>query len=133
MAGDSNLARDTMESVQKIRVTKKSTINSAVWVSFDLGVQGDYPGIYSWLDEHQANECGDNLAFLNYEHSGSLLEALTSDLKKSVEITKRTRIYVIYREQDTKKMKGSFIFGGRKAAPWSGFAVALGTSESDEA
>jgi len=60
-------------------------------VSYDLGVQGDYPGIYSWLDEHQATECGDNLAFLNYEYAGSLLEALTADLKRSVETTKRTR------------------------------------------
>lgn len=118
--------------MQKIRVTKKSSITSAVWVSFDLGVQGDYPGIYSWLDEHQATECGDNLAFLNYEHSGSLLETLISDLKKSVEITKRTRIYVIYRERETKKMKGSFIFGGRKAAPWSGFAVTSSSPANDE-
>ena len=102
-------------------------------MSYDLGVQGDYPGIYSWFDEHQANECGDNLAFLNYEHSGSLLEALRADLKRSVETTKRTRIYVIYREQESNKMKGSFIFGGRKAAPWSGFAVASAPSKSDEA
>jgi len=124
---------DILRSVQKITVRKKSSIKSAIWVSYDLGVQGDYPGIYSWLDEHQANECGDNLAFLNYEYSGSLLEALTADLKKSVDITKRTRIYVIYRDQETTKMKGNFIFGGRKAAPWSGFAVAVGSSESDEA
>lgn len=124
---------DILGSVQKITVRKKSSIKSAIWVSYDLGVQGDYPGIYSWLDEHQARECGDNLAFLNYEYSGSLLEALTADLKKSVEITKRTRIYVIYRDQETTKMKGNFIFGGRKAAPWSGFAVAVGSSESDEA
>jgi len=124
---------DILESMQKIAVRKKSSIKSAIWVSYDLGVQGDYPGIYSWLDEHQAIECGDNLAFLNYEYSGSLLEALTADLKKSVEMTKRTRIYVIYRDQETKKMKGNFIFGGRKAAPWSGFAIAVGSSESDEA
>jgi hypothetical protein len=30
-------------------------------------------------------------------------------------------------------MKGVFIFGGRKAAPWSGFAVAAGSANSDEA
>jgi hypothetical protein len=46
---------DILESVQKITARKKSSIKSAIWVSYDLGVQGDYPGIYSWLDEHQAN------------------------------------------------------------------------------
>lgn len=73
-----------------------------------------------------------SVAFLRYEYSGSLLEALTTDLKSSVAITKRTRIYVIYREQETKKMKGSFILGGRKAPPWSGYAVASGSVDSDE-
>jgi hypothetical protein len=107
-------------------------MKSALWISFDLGLQADYEGMYAWLDEHQAKECGDSLAFLNYEYNGSLLETLTQDLQKSVQITKRTRIYIIYREQETKKMKGSFIFGGRKAPAWSGFAVAAGTTDSDE-
>ena len=108
-------------------------MKNAVWLSFDLGVQADYEGMYAWLDEHQARECGDSLAFLNYEYSGSLLESLTEDIRKSVQVTKRTRIYVIYREPDTKKMKGSFIFGGRKAAPWSGFSVSVGSVDTDEA
>jgi hypothetical protein len=107
-------------------------MKNAVWISFDLGVQADYEGMYAWLDEHQAKDCGDSLAFVNYEYTGSLLDALTSDLQNSVQITKRTRIYVIYREQETKKMKGNFIFGGRKAPPWSGYAVAAGTADSDE-
>jgi hypothetical protein len=107
-------------------------MKSAVWVSYDLGVQADYEGMYSWLDEHQAQECGDSLAFLNYEYSGSLLDSIAADLRNSVQVTKRTRIYIIYREQDTKKMKGSFIFGGRKAAPWSGFAVTAGSVDIDE-
>ena len=111
---------------------KRALVKSAVWVCYDLGVQADYEGMYTWLDEHRAKECGDSLAFLNYEYSGSLLQALTADLKKSVQITKRTRVYVIYREQDTKKMKGNFIIGGRKAPPWSGFAAAVGSADTDE-
>jgi hypothetical protein len=107
-------------------------MKNALWISFDLGVQADYEGMYAWLDEHQAKECGDSLAFLNYEYSGSLLESLTADLRNSVEITKRTRIYVIYRDAETKKMKGSFIFGGRKAPPWSGFSVTVGSADTDE-
>jgi hypothetical protein len=107
-------------------------MKSAVWVSYDLGVQGDYEGMYAWLDEHEGQECGDSLAFLNYDHAGPLLEALTTDLRKSLELTKRTRIYVIYREPDTKKMKGRFIFGGRKAPPWSGFGENAVTADTDE-
>jgi hypothetical protein len=107
-------------------------MKSAVWVSYDLGVQGDYEGIYAWLDEHEAQECGNSLAFVSYDHTGPLLKALTADLKRSVESTKRTRIYVIYREADTKKMKGRFILGGRKAPPWSGFGENAVTADSDE-
>ena len=33
----------------------------AVWISFDLGVQGDYEGLYRWLDSFDARECGENL------------------------------------------------------------------------
>jgi hypothetical protein len=32
---------------------------AAVWISFDLGVRGDYEGMYAWLDTHNAKECGD--------------------------------------------------------------------------
>jgi hypothetical protein len=107
-------------------------MKSAVWICYDLGVQADYEGMYAWLDEHEAKECGDSLAFVNYDYNGSLLKKLTADLRKSVQITKRTRIYVIYRDQETKKMKGVFIFGGRKVPPWSGFAVSVGSAEADE-
>jgi hypothetical protein len=107
-------------------------MKSAVWVSFDLGVQADYEGMYAWLDEHQAKDCGESLAFLSYEYSGSLPDALKADIGKSVQISKRARIYVIYRDQDTKKMKGNFIFGGRKAPPWSGFGVAVESVDVDE-
>jgi hypothetical protein len=107
-------------------------MRSALWISYDLGVQGDYEGLYAWLDEHQAIECGDSLAFLSYQYGGELLKALTADIKKSVQVTKRTRIYVIYRERETTKMKGRFLFGGRKAPPWSGFASTAGPQTTDE-
>ena len=43
-------------------------MNKAIWLSYDLGVSGDYEGIYAWLAKHGAKECGDSLAFLNYEY-----------------------------------------------------------------
>jgi hypothetical protein len=107
-------------------------MKSGLWISFDLGVQGDYEGLYAWLDEHQAKECGDGLAFVDYENSGPLFETLVTELRKSLDVTKRTRIYVIYHDRETKRMKGKFIFGGRKAPPWSGFAVGTAVTDTDE-
>lgn len=93
---------------------------STIWISFDLGIRGDYEGLYAWLDQHNAKECSDSLALVSYEHSGSMLDALKEDLGNAVDTNKRTRMYVIYRDDKTKKMKGHFLFGGRRAPPWTG-------------
>ncbi|MGB6450712.1 MAG: hypothetical protein WBE92_08175 [Steroidobacteraceae bacterium] len=98
-------------------------MKTAVWMSYDLGVRGDYEGLYAWLDEHGAQECGDSLAFLSYAHTGPLPAAMKKELKKALHTTKQTRIYLIYREPGTKKLKGAFLLGGRKAAPWSGYGT----------
>jgi hypothetical protein len=92
----------------------------AIWISFDLGVRGDYEGLYAWLDEHQAEECGESLAFLQYEHKGDFLTAIKKDLKRAMELTKNSRVYVIHLLEG--RMKGTFVFGRRKAPPWTGFA-----------
>lgn len=108
-------------------------MKTLIWLSYDLGVRGDYEGIYAWLDEQGAKECGDSLAFINYEYAGDLLEALSADLGKAVAITKKTRIYVIYAEPESGKMKGKFIVGGRRAAPWTGFSGGMAAVDADEA
>jgi hypothetical protein len=54
------------------------------WISFDLGLMGDYSRVYEWLDSMDALECGPGVAM---------------------------------------KQGGRFVAGGRKAAPWEGFAV----------
>ena len=100
---------------------------STVWISYDLGVRGDYEGLYVWLDTHRAKECGDSLAVLSYRYQRSLPDELREDLKRDVAIDKRTRIYLIYRERTTNKNKGQFLFGGRRAAAWTGYA----SSDSD--
>lgn len=96
-------------------------MKSAIWISYDLGVRGDYESLYAWLDDHDAQECGDSLAFLNFQHGGSPIAAVKREIKKSIQITKNARIYLIYRDPDTKKIKGTFLFGGRKAPPWAGY------------
>jgi hypothetical protein len=92
----------------------------AIWLCFDLGVQGDYESLYSWLDGHDARECGDSLAWLSYDHSGDLVEDLKRDLKAAVAIDRRSRVYVVVLVGG--KIKGKFLFGNRRSAPWTGYA-----------
>ena len=87
-----------------------------VWISFDLGVRGDYEGMYAWLDEQKAKECGDSLACVKYEFDGDLTESLLEDLKEAVDITKKTRIYLLWQDPVSRVMKGRFVLGGRKCA-----------------
>jgi hypothetical protein len=105
---------------------------STVWISYDLGVRGDYEGLYAWLDAHGAKECGDSLAVLTYRYEGSLVDKLKADLKKHIAADKRTRIYVVYRDQATGKNKGRFLFGSRRGAAWTGYAPSELTTVDDE-
>jgi hypothetical protein len=43
------------------------TDEKAVWMSFDLGVKGDYEGLYRWLDARQARACGDSVALFFFD------------------------------------------------------------------
>ena len=73
-----------------------------VWISYDLGVNGDYEGMYRWLDGREARECGDSLAFMNYEYSNNDLPGIIkNDIKNNVAITKKSRIYLVYRDELT--------------------------------
>ena len=101
-----------------------------VWISFDLGVSGDYEGMYAWMDGHGGRECGDSVAAIEYEPRKDLVAELKSDIEESVELGKKSRIYVIYRSDDGK-MKGSFLCGTRKQAPWTGYGASVEES-SDE-
>ena len=92
-----------------------------IWLSYDLGVRGDYEGLYSWLDDHGAKECGDSVAYLAFSHEGNLIESLKADLRGAISMDKRTRIYAVYRVDG--KTKGRFLFGGRKRAPWEGYGA----------
>ncbi|NKC13189.1 MAG: hypothetical protein GKR94_13610 [Gammaproteobacteria bacterium] len=94
----------------------------AVWLSYDLGVRGDYEGMYTWLDDLDAKECGDRVAFLNYGYRKSLAEEMEEDIRASVELGRRARIYITFQDSKTKRLKGRFLVGKRKSPPWSGFS-----------
>ncbi len=95
-------------------------MQKGIWLSFDLGVRGDYEGMYEFLDVHDAKECGDSVALIQYEFRNDLLSELKKDLARAVEIGKRSRVYVIYPNAQGK-YKGRFLFGGRKSPPWTGY------------
>lgn len=94
-------------------------------ISFDLGLQGDYSNLYSWLDEHNAMECGNGLAALVYDVEDATFEAvygkLKNELQEKINIAKTDRLYLIMKDKEGETMKGKFLFGNRKRAPWEGY------------
>lgn len=92
------------------------------WLSYDLGLKGDYQGLYTWLDNHKAKECGDSFAFIqDYPYKENLTQEVKLDLEKNVEFKKSDRIYII-REAKPNFFQGIFIKGGRKnESPWNGY------------
>lgn len=106
-------------------------MKKSVLLSFDLGIDGDYENMYAWLDDHKARECGDGVAWIDYVYpdgNESLERSLRASLEESVKFGKRSRVYVLHRSEDGK-IKGKFIFGRRKSAPWVGFGQ---RDEADE-
>lgn len=92
------------------------------WLSFDLGLQGDYETLYSWLDKQKAKECGGNVAtFVAKKTRDQIVRELSSIL----DLKKKPRIYIV-----STKQGGKFIFGHRTLASWTGYAqVSLESGE----
>jgi hypothetical protein len=105
------------------------SIKKRVWISYDLGIVGDYESLYWWLDEQNAKECGLNVATFELEVAEeNLVSYLQENISKQVKIEKNNRLYLIYLQTSTGKMKGEFLFGSRKRAIWQGYAM----SKSEE-
>ena len=99
-----------------------------IWLSFDLGVSGDYEGMYAWLDDEKAQECGASVASFLCSDEHDLLTSLKSEIEEAVTLNKRSRVYVVHKD-DHGKSKGRFLIGGRKSAPWEGYG---GPDETDD-
>jgi hypothetical protein len=95
-----------------------------IWVVYDLGIDGDYDGLYSWLDLHEARECGDSSALLNFRFNGDILTALKKEIKKHAKLRMKDRIYVIFKNR-TGKSVGKFLYGRRRKPAWYGYAGIL--------
>ena|SRR5271166_4990462 len=87
------------------------------WLSYDLGLSGDYGPLYECLDELEAAECGDGVATFV---SPKFREQLTKPLKKIAR--NGARLYLIG-PNEKGKVIGGFIAGRRRVpAPWAGSA-----------
>lgn len=103
--------------------------SKAVWISYDFGLKGDFTGLFTWLDNHNAVECGNSLAFFRYDISeltgkvngSDLIEHISSDIRDTVKLSKSDRVYIILKDSSTHKVKGEFINGSRKQSPWEGY------------
>jgi hypothetical protein len=97
-------------------------MKTSVWLSYDLGVRGDYPGLYQWLDNLGAVECGNNNAFFKIDvEDEDVIEKLKSEIRENVDIKNGERFYVIYKRKEDGTCVGKYIFGNRKANPWTGY------------
>ena len=96
-------------------------MKSLVWLSFDLGVSGDYETMYAWLDEKEAKDCGSSVACFWFEHDGDVAKTIKAEIEDRVSLNKRSRLYLVYQEEN--RMRGRFIIGGRKSAPWDGYGI----------
>ena len=91
------------------------------WLSFDLGVEGDYTGLYQWLDNHNAKPCGNNVAFFKYPVDVEDTDAkLKKDIEEHVKLKPRNKLYII-RVNEENQIEGTFIFGKRGYSPWEGY------------
>lgn len=102
-----------------------------IWLTFDLGVRGDYDSLYKWLDSRQAKDCGDNVAYVKFQFEANLIDELTTSLLSEIKTTPASRFYVIGRWDE--KFRGKFIVGHRKPPVWAGFSPPQGAPPSDEA
>jgi hypothetical protein len=113
---------------------KQHFMKKAIWISYDLGIEGDYQGLYKWLDKNKAIECGDSFAFIQKElpqKDCDIPQILKDEIKEYATIKKKDRIYIIYRNYIDNKVKGKFLFGARKRSPWEGFAEINGLDSID--
>jgi hypothetical protein len=97
-------------------------MQKTVWLSYDLGVKGDYANLYRWLDNVKAMECGDSVAYFKVDiaDNESVPDFIKTELESNVEFSKTDRVYIVWTNGDGSN-KGRFIIGKRKASPWQGY------------
>jgi hypothetical protein len=116
----SNVESSERGATSERRSRRSKKLGHSVWISFDLGLDGDYASLFEWLDANNAVECGEGFARVpEYEYGADVVETLRKSLSGAMTVGKRTRIYVIFTRGN--KARGEWLFGGRRRAPWEGY------------
>ena len=91
----------------------------AVWMSYDLSAAGDYEGLYTWLAERDAKDCGGNLAFFRFDcdDPAAIRDEMLQSVRQTCKLTRKDRLYAVCQRPETGKPSGGFIFGSRSARP----------------
>ncbi|MDM8526337.1 hypothetical protein QUF80_23405 [Desulfococcaceae bacterium HSG8] len=90
------------------------------WLSYDISNPDTYEYLYEWLDNHEAVECGNNVASFVCDKK---IKTLKEDLANNAKISDNDRIYIVFKNQDGK-LKGKFLFGKRKkTSHWHGYGL----------
>lgn len=111
------------------KTNNKPMTKKGIWISYDFGLKGDFTGLFTWLDNQNAVECGNGLAFFLYDtskinvrvDSSDLIKHISKDIKGAVKLSKTDRVYIIVKDSQSNKVKGKFINGSRKQSPWEGY------------
>ncbi|MGH7934548.1 MAG: hypothetical protein ACREQN_15490, partial [Candidatus Binataceae bacterium] len=83
------------------------------WLSFDLGLRGNYEGLYQWLDNLKARECGDSAATFVSDISP---DEMKKQLSKIAGPSGRAYlVFTVRKFGKTEGVRGKFILGRRKA------------------
>lgn len=116
-----------MEEKESVIMGKASAKEKSFWLCYDFGIRGDYQSLFQFLDEHNAIECGAGMAYftvpIENNSDPDIEEAVILRTKNAIvdriKTTTGDRLYLIWRQQNS--VKGVFLVGNRKDAPWVGY------------
>jgi len=101
---------------------------SRYWLSFDLGIRGNYDALYEWLDNMGAEECADSLAsFTSDKRREEIASEVASILDPSA------RVYLIGKRARDGRVVGNFVMGKRRRSAWAGYGGAVPSEVEEEA
>ena len=92
-----------------------------VWISYDLGKNGDFTNLYRWLKGYEAVECGNSTAMIYFtkERGKKFIPSLRNEITEAINVNKDTRIYIIYRGSKNI-LKATWLIGSCNPSPtWS--------------
>lgn len=78
------------------------------WLSYDLGIGGNYEKLYGWLDDHKAKPCGDSVAYFQYSYNQGENpdEVLKKDLLGALDLKAGNKLYIIRKMMIQVKLWG---------------------------